>query len=351
MDSPQETIKKIVEEYGAEIYCHKNRLLGLLSDYMEANVKAKKILSNAVKENIPQKLYDIKDMSKNDRDISIVKIKVFLKDENGLEESTANFSVDCFAYALGWNTKETGIAENTSTARKQTSPQVIRNKTNKEVTRNNKVIDISASVLTKGDIDKYIKENNIKLPFTLVVPDGCTKIDDKAFMTCKFLRSIVIPNSVETIGEQAFWNCKALEKINIPPSVKRIGSYAFWNCKALTNVTIPDGIRIIEKGTFHSCSQLKKITFSNSITEIGECAFQDCGWLTEVILPSSVKKINEGAFVGCSSMTLTIPNSVKTIGEKAFGDNSNPKIICNKGSYCEKYCLLNGIWKWRLTVK
>ncbi len=48
-------------------------------------------------------------------------------------------------------------------------------------------------------------------------------------------------------------------------------------------------------------------------------AFDDCTSLTSVTIPNSVTSIGDYAFNGCFSLTnVTIPNSVTSIGDGAF---------------------------------
>lgn len=67
------------------------------------------------------------------------------------------------------------------------------------------------------------------------------------------------------------------------------------------------------------CSGLKSITIPNSVTTIGEWAFHRCTGLTSITIPNSVTSIEEYAFSHCSGLTsVTIGNSVTTIGEYSF---------------------------------
>ena len=74
----------------------------------------------------------------------------------------------------------------------------------------------------------------------------------------------------------------------------------------------------IGSNAFYNCSGLTSITIPNSVTSIGEDAFTGSG-LTSVTIPNSVTSIGSIAFRYCSSLTsVTIPNSVTSIGEAAF---------------------------------
>lgn len=54
------------------------------------------------------------------------------------------------------------------------------------------------------------------------------------------------------------------------------------------------------------------------LTSIGDYAFCGCCGMQEVTIPESVRSIGEGAFRACSLRTLTIPKNVTAIGKDAF---------------------------------
>ena len=50
---------------------------------------------------------------------------------------------------------------------------------------------------------------------------------------------------------------------------------------------------------FQACSKLTSITIPNSVTSIGQYAFKNCGSLTSITIPNSVTSIGYGAFSTC----------------------------------------------------
>ena len=195
---------------------------------------------------------------------------------------------------------------------------------------------------------------------SVTIPNSVTTIGDYAFQDCSSLTSVTIPNSVTTIGIFAFSGCSSLTSVTIGNSVTTIGDYAFQDCTGLTSVTIGNSVTTIGEVAFCNCSGLTSVTIPNSVTSIGIGAFYYCTGLTSVTIPNSVTTIGNNAFylvkniiyngsatgspwgalnvngyidgdfiysdstktiltayIGTSS-NVTIPNSVTTIGTKAF---------------------------------
>ena len=206
-----------------------------------------------------------------------------------------------------------------------------------------------------SDFNNYVN-GDVVIPSTVTYNGttySVTSIGKSAFSGCSSLTSVTIPNSVTSIGISAFSDCSGLTSITIPNSVTSIGQSAFSDCSSLTSVTIPNSVTSIGKMAFVGCSGLTSITIPNSVTSIGISAFSDCSSLTSVTIPNSVTSIGKMAFVGCSGLTsinvasgnthyssidgvlynyvqntliqcpgartsVTIPNSVTSIGEGAF---------------------------------
>ena len=58
----------------------------------------------------------------------------------------------------------------------------------------------------------------------------------------------------------------------------------------------------IESGTFYSCTSLKTVTIGNSVKSIGSNAFSSCTSLTAITIPNSVTSIGDETFYNCRSL-------------------------------------------------
>lgn len=208
-----------------------------------------------------------------------------------------------------------------------------------------------------GDITipEQIKYNSIDYPVT--------KIGDAAFAYCTNLTSVIIPSSVFSIGMWAFYDCSGLTSIDIPNNVTSIGSSAFSGCSSslfsinvdsnnpqydsrnscnaiietssntlilgCKNTTIPGNVTSIGSNAFRSCYDLVSITIPKSVLSINGNAFEECSSLTSINVDSDNPQYDSrnscNAIIETSSNTLitgcmntTIPNSVTSIGRRAF---------------------------------
>lgn len=210
----------------------------------------------------------------------------------------------------------------------------------------------SLKSITLGSYVKYIGEGafwNTALT-KIDIPDNVTTLGNFAFEKCTSLASVTLGSGILTIPFQAFVDCTSLKNVNIPSNVTTIEDVAFGNtglmsivipdtvtyvgiavfsnCVVLESVSIGSGITTISSQMFKTCTSLKSINIPSTATSIGASAFIQSG-LTSVIVPDSVKSIGENAFGGCKSLTsITIGNGVTEMSRNVFnGDTALTEII------------------------
>ena len=216
--------------------------------------------------------------------------------------------------------------------------------------------------------------NYASIPANLIVPSSVTyngvsfsvtEISDRAFANCTKLESISIPASVTTIGTTAAWASNSQEGDYLP----------FYGCTSLKSIVFEDGtsdltlswhnydatsISTRNRGMFYYCPleevylgrnikykqnsrytfeaypqsygysafynqpKLTKVTIGETVTELPTYLFYNCEQLGSLeILTNALSTIPKYAFNGCDIKELSLPNSVRTIGESAFASNSN----------------------------
>ena len=238
--------------------------------------------------------------------------------------------------------------------------------------------------ITEHDPDTDLKENEMH-GFRIVLLEGITEIGDGYFKgyhpvsevlissTIKeigresfaesYISVVKMENGVETIGEGAFRD-NPLNHLRISPTIQEISSSAFENSfYGLNRLYIPEGVtsignkafatpsdfepyredhmkqiylpktlKAIEKEAFVNHSSLF-ILFSDGLESIGEKAFYGDG-ITFSELPNTLERVENQAFKGPlygeQEVTLTIPKSIKYIGERAF-DSVDARIVFAEG--------------------
>lgn len=220
-----------------------------------------------------------------------------------------------------------------------------------------------SKVTMDSDNEDYCIEDNILYSRSKAELLGCFN---------KEITSVTIPDTVVRINEYAFSDCTLLQNVSIPPSVSNYGSYAFRNCTSLKSITFEKGETATvfpgDPTFFENCSFYFKgytgesedkltqftnyyedkctykddtkttltrylgkdssFTVPDTVKTIGVTAFGNNETLTEITLPSSLERINGSAFTRCYGLTkIEIPDSVKYIENSAFSECCNLKEV------------------------
>ncbi len=127
----------------------------------------------------------------------------------------------------------------------------------------------------------------------IVIPEGVTEIDYSVFANTA-ITSVKLPSTLITIGSSVFHTCTALTQIHIPASVTKIGSDCWTDCSSLTEVTFDPACQVthIYANTF-SGTKITEITLPNTVTSIAQGAF-GASTLTTVNLGASFNNFDAG---------------------------------------------------------
>ena len=152
-------------------------------------------------------------------------------------------------------------------------------------------------------------------------------IGARAFYGCRNLNGdLTIPDSVQIVGNDAFSECTGLTgTLTLGSSLQTIGAGAFYDCSFSGNLVIPDSVTSIGRYAFYSRPYLRPetqgtLTLGRNLRTIGEFAFLESRYTGSLTIPDSVVEIGERAFYQCENLngTLTLGRSLRTIGKEAF---------------------------------
>ncbi len=175
-----------------------------------------------------------------------------------------------------------------------------------------------------------IEENTVKgltesgiTQKSLDIPEGVTKIGDRAFYSDEALESVNFPSTLTEIHDDAFWGCTSLRSVIIPERVTAIGSYAFAGCSSLASVTILSG-QLVAAGVdiFSGCC-INELKLTDNMDSIPNYLFYKATFsdTCEIVIPATIKTIGEYAFYhikGLKSFSFASGSKLETIGLFAF---------------------------------
>lgn len=135
--------------------------------------------------------------------------------------------------------------------------------------------------------------------------------------------NLVIPSEYEgkkvtRIGNNAFSYRNTIQTVKIGYNVEYLEYSCFHYCRNLTSVSLPESITGAASSIFSGDNKLTDINFPSKLTTLPSY-YLFTTKISITTLPRTVTRIDEWALASCYYITtFNIPNSVTTIGAKAF---------------------------------
>lgn len=174
----------------------------------------------------------------------------------------------------------------------------------------------------------------------ITLPEGIAITEGSTFSECTSLKSITLPASITTIPSYMFAGCSALERVTAKGTITAIGNSAFKSDTALTEIPDLSQVTSIGDRAFYGCSALKTVDL-HSVTTMEYGAFQGGDALsgeinlsnleeipghafcydpniTSVITCPTLRSIGDWAFIWADISTISLPETLKSIGTYTF---------------------------------
>ena len=197
---------------------------------------------------------------------------------------------------------------------------------------------------------------NSAISGNLVLPEGLTEIQNRAFCQCSNLTgSLVIPSGITRIESYTFYYCGFNGTLSLPIGLKEIESLAFYHNDFKGELILPDGLVKIADEAFAFNEFSGRLVFPSELVSLGAGVFYDCWRLDGVVeLPENIITVPQELFRCCSGITgVKLHKDIESIGAGAFKDcygitsivceAKNPPVI-NPNSF-------NGVAKDNFTVE
>ena len=118
------------------------------------------------------------------------------------------------------------------------------------------------------------------------------------------------------IDHPGYFDARATKTLIIQEGITSIDVRAFYGFISLEVAILPQSLTEIPAGAFSDLKKLHTVVLSNSITTIGEEAFYNCTNLKNIYMADTLKTVGKDAFYGCDKEIIRIPSSAVVETEK-----------------------------------
>ncbi len=142
---------------------------------------------------------------------------------------------------------------------------------------------------------------------------------------------------------RAFICCEKLSSVSIPNSITFIGSFTFFGCDRLTSVHITDlaawcnidfyDFPLFKASLYINGAEVKDLVIPNNVKNIKGSAFKGYDGLTSVTIPNSVTTIGASAFTSSSLKKIIVPDTKINMERNSFSCHQIAEAFCQNGNF------------------
>ena len=180
-----------------------------------------------------------------------------------------------------------------------------------------KVDDLTGDIVELGQIGEdiyYVLYSNGTLLFRGTGATYDYDIGRSPFYKNESIKKLVISDGITTIGSNLFEQCKNMTSASFPITLKEIKERAFFmfNDGGLTSLIIPKSVITIGEKAF-ACEALDSVTLPATIKKLGDNLFLDASHLTSARI--ECEEVPAYCFVRTPLKNLTLSHNVKKLGD------------------------------------
>ena len=189
---------------------------------------------------------------------------------------------------------------------------------------------MNINITSYSDKNLYNLYLNDKLVENLIIPTTITEVKENSFNNCKSIKSIKLHDNIKKVGS-SFNDTPNLKSIYVDDLVSWCnidfreglinGRDFYVNNDLIEELVVPE-ITEVKDNTFNNAN-FKKITIPSTVKNIGDYSFANCKNLKTVDLKEGITNIGNGSFAQCVALEdIKLANSIVSIGDNAFSNNN-----------------------------
>ena len=126
-------------------------------------------------------------------------------------------------------------------------------------------------IVTTSNYKTHFNSNykSVQIPPSGADGNPVTALRNDAFNGLNSLEEIILPDGITKIGERAFKDCTKLKDTGLTDSVAVIGREAYMGCDGITEITVGENVYSIGDRAFSEMENLKTINYLSGATQSG----------------------------------------------------------------------------------